>query len=228
LAARGNGMVYASLRATPTDTGGYKVSENINNTIKGLFTNHKEDYIFYIYAILSSNYYQGAFYGKLFSSSNPGDPIRIPILAQQADRDAITLLGRELAEFENFSVDLKKSSTSSFKVISNFTVGQEDFSLKIVNYDNKNEVLNLMDEGSNQISILGINEDIYGLQISGHIVLERWLQYRKFAYLNRGLVPSDVDELLDLLERISGQFDRIAKIDKFLLKTLSASNVIAP
>ena len=228
LAARGNGMVYASLRATPTDTGGYKVSENINNTIKGLFTNHNEDYIFYIYAILSSNSYQGAFYGKLFSSSNPGDPIRIPILAQQADRDAITLLGRELAEFENFAVALKKSSASSFNVISNFSVGQEDFNLKVVNYDDKNEVLNLMDEGSNQISILGVTEDIYSLQISGHIILERWLQYRKFAYLNRGLVPSDVDELLDLLERISGQFDCIAKIDKFLLKKLSASNVIAP
>jgi hypothetical protein len=228
LAARGNGMVYASLRATPTDTGGYKVSENINKTIKGLFTNHKEDYIFYIYAILSSNSYQGAFYGKLFSSSNPGDPIRIPILAQQADRDAITSLGRELAEFENFGATIKKPSASNFKVISNFNLGQEDFNLKVVNYDDKNEVLNLMDEGSNQISILGVTDDIYSLQISGHLVLERWLQYRKLSYLNRGLVPSDLDELLDLLERISGQFDCIAKIDKFLLKTLSVSNVIAP
>jgi hypothetical protein len=228
LAARGNGMVYASLRATPTDADGYVVSENVNHAIEELFSNQKEDYIFYIYAILSSNSYQGAFYGRLFSSSNPSDPIRIPILAQQEDRDAIALLGRELAGFENFGAVIKKPSASSFRAIFNFNIEQEDFKLKVVKYDVKNEVLNLIDEGSNRISIFGVTEDIYSLQISGHLVLERWLQYRKFSYLNRGLGSSDLDELLDLLERISGQFDCIAKIDKFLLRTLSASNVIAP
>lgn len=228
LAARGNGMVYASVRATPTDNGGFNISENINSRLSGLFANHKEDYIFYVYAILSSNSYQSAFYGKLFASSNPGDPIRIPILAHQGDRDAITSLGRELAGFENFEVEIKKPSISSFSVSSNFNLGQEDFNLKVVNYESDNEVLNLLDEGSNRISIRGVTEDIFTLQISGHNVLERWLQYRKFAYLNRGLAPSDLDELLDVLERISGQFDCIARIDRFLLKTLSVSNVIAP
>lgn len=228
LAARGNGMIYASLRATPGDSGGYEVSENVNSRIQELFKKHKEDYIFYVYAILSSTSYQTAFYGKLFSSSNPGDPIRVPILAKLDDRDLLTTLGRELAEFENFEVSIKKSSAPTYKVISSCDLGQENFNLKTVSYDDRNEVLNLIDEGSNQISIFGVTQDIYGLQISGHNVLERWLQYRKFAYLNRGLVPSDLDELLDLLERISGQFECITKIDRFLLKALSVSNVIAP
>lgn len=228
LAARGNGMVYATLRTAPNATGGYTVTENVNVRIKALFNSLKDDYIFYLYAILSSNSYQSSFYGKLFSSSNPSDPIRIPILAKQADRDFITILGRELAGYENFDVVMQNRSISSFKIHSNFTVGQEDFNLKAINFDVKNEVLTLTDDSSHVISISGVTDEIYSLQISGHSVLERWLQYRKFAYLNRGLSSSDLDELIDVLERINGQFDCIAKIDKFLLKTLSFENMIKP
>ena len=214
IAARGNAMIYCDKFPKKTKSG---LSGNIAN-VNGVFCKHFQDFedplqsaLFYTYAILSSRTYLDTFEGALYKPSDPDNPPRIPLVESKKIREEISVLGKQIAECENFS--------TNYPIDDKFEIEHGEpfktFCLLKSNYDEINEKFYLLGEDS-QVVICNVTPDIAGLDIAGHTVLDKWVREKTFSYLRREFSTEDLTEFIQLLSRISYQLDLIKTVDGLL------------
>ena len=154
--------------------------------------------------------------------SNPQSPPRIPITSNLQLRKELTSLGEELALLENPDYCLQNSGATSFALSV-----PENFRLIKHSYDASTCTLSLVGERES-IKINNVPEYIFGLKISGHNVVDKWLREKTASYFRKDFGDIEADELISLLNRIELQFEVIKRIDPIVEKMILDDQVIVP
>ena len=222
--ARGNAMVYCDQFAFKNDVGELEVGSNVNNALELLFNfgdSFQKSVLFYVYAVLSSAYYLETFEGVLYGPSNPNSPPRIPISSSLKVREELVKLGKKLAEQEaplaNIPVD-QGFDKEEFKF--------EGFRLAKSKYDASSETIHLYGDDGSDCPVENVAEEVYGLRISGHNVVDKWLREKTFVYYRREFSGVEMQELRQLLIKIEDQFETISQIDKILRELIMSGEVV--
>lgn len=225
IVARGNAMVYCDQFSFRTKNGELEVSSNLNPRVESLFSFSKSaqrSALYYIYAVSSSSCYLDSFEGILYGPSNPQSPPRIPITSDLKVRKMLTALGEELALLENPDYYLENSGS--------MTPAQpvpETFRLIKHSYDARTSSLLLIGE-QGSITIDNVPEFIFGLKISGHNVVDKWLREKTANYFRKDFGNIELEELISLLNRVELQFGVLSKIDPIVEKMILDDDVIIP
>ena len=218
-------MVYCHQFSFRTKNGELEVSSNLNPRVESLFSfseNAQRSALYYIYAVSSSSCYLDSFEGILYGPSNPQSPPRIPITSDLKVRKMLTALGEELALLENPDYYLENSGTMTpaQPVPANFRLIKHS-------YDARTSSLLLIGE-QGSITIDNVPEFIFGLKISGHNVVDKWLREKTANYFRKDFGNIELEELISLLNRVELQFGVLSKIDPIVEKMILDDNVIIP
>ncbi|GGZ19849.1 N-6 DNA methylase [Shewanella chilikensis] len=223
IVARGNAMIYCDQFSFRTKSGDLEVSSNLNPRVESLFyfsENVQRSALYYIYAVSSSSSYLDSFEGVLYGPSNPVSPPRIPIASDLQIRKMLTMLGEELALLENPDYCPEHSRTLSpvQPIPANFRLNRHSYDAST------NSLLLIGEQGT--ITIDNVPEFIFGLKISGHNVVDKWLREKNTNYFRKDFGNIELEELISLLNRVELQFGVLSKIDPIVEKMILDDNVI--
>ena len=217
IVARGNAMILTTKYPKDYRKGDVELDSNINDFVRGYL--NEDNLIYYIYAIISSNYYLNRYSGILYGSFNDTNPLRIPITDNEEKKQKLVNYGKVLANCENFSDPISSSYTHGIttEIINN------PFNLKKIKI-NSNEII-LISETSDILEIKEIDTSVLSLKISGHKVVDKWLRERLYSYLRRSINNNDVSLLLNLLGRIKTQLETIKNIDLVISELIDKKEI---
>ena len=227
IAARGNAMVYCNHFPLKDEGGNLKIASNINSDLSKHFDflgDGSSFFLFYAYALLCSPSYLETFEGALYRHSDPSSPIRIPISNNEKLRENVSLLGKEIALCEKTEHKIKSPKKYPHDNLKEL----EDFNLIKHEYDETCETLSLCNDRGGTFKIESVSNDVYGLKISGHSVIAKWLRERTLPYLRRTFKKDDLDALMETLNRIKTQQQLIADVDCLVEEIISSRDLIFP
>jgi len=215
-ASRGNAMVYCDrCPAAPpmrNRTWNSAAVVNVSRSIAELFSEFpapESAVLFYVYAVMSCESYLSKFEPILYSSSDPDRPFRVPIAAEDFTRQQIVNLGSEIANLENFDIEIELSSAAAFIWSDEF----EELKLKKFKIDDLHQQIELIGESGEVVRVEGFDTAVLTHRISGYNVIDRWLRERQFVYSRRSFTKNDCRELLDVLTRIERQLEVLLSVD---------------
>lgn len=227
IAARGNAMVYCNYFPLKDEDGTLKNSSNVNSDLSKHFDflgDGSSFFLFYAYALLSSPSYLETFEGALYRHSDPSSPIRIPITNNKRLRGKICLIGKEIALCEKSDHKINFSNKYTHDNVKELI----DFKLVKYEYDETLETLILHSNSGELFKIENLPSDLFGLKISGHNVVTKWLRERSFPYLRRSFNSADLDDFIETLNRIEYQQQLIVQVDCLVEEIISSKDLILP
>lgn len=210
IVARGNAMIITARYPANYRNGENKLLSNVNFKFESYL--NEEDFIYYTYAILSSNYFLDRFNGALYTSFNEAHPLKIPLTLNENLKKELVSIGKKIALCEDFLDPKMKLLSCGDLSISKL----EHFNLKKIK--SFNDYIELKSDDNQIVLVENINPLILSLKISGHKVVEKWLRERTFPYLRRSLVFEDLSSLLNLLGRIELQLRCIGDAESIVKK----------
>ncbi|MGV0905967.1 type ISP restriction/modification enzyme [Mycobacterium novum] len=224
IVARGNAMIFTDLY--PAEKRGEEwdstVFDNITPEFLGLFEDGRTA-LFYVYAVLSSRIYLETFAASLYQPSDPDNPARVPVAANKELRARIAELGGKLAECERPGVT---AHDAGFKTT--WAADRTELRVERISLDASEGIITLIGPGGDSVKITDVPSDVLRLRISGHDVVEKWLRERTFVYLRRSFMKKDLEEIIDVLSRISRQFDLLEEVTELLEEVLATNDIIPP
>jgi hypothetical protein len=172
------------------------------------------DILYYIYGVLCSNAFLNAFEGALFTVSGASTIPKVPITIDKAIFDSISKKGKELAQLEKTTIDIKLSDELKL-YLPLFT---RSFNLKKHDVDDIAESLELYEDGFDKpiISIEKVNNEILSYTISGYNILDQWLKLYSYRYSRTQFSQDNFVYLLKLIQRIKTQIELIKEIDVYI------------
>ena len=228
-ASRGNAMVYCDrCPATPPTrqkSWDSTAVSNVSLPIKDLFADSPSSdsaALFYVYAVMSSGSYLSRFEPVLYSSSDPERPFRVPIAKDGSVRQQIADLGSELADLENFDIQIGPSENS----LLTWPEDCEELKLKKYQIDDAQQRITLIGESGEIVRVEGFSATVLTHRISGYNPVDRWLRERQFAYSRRTFDKSDYVELVGVLTRIERQLDVLVTIDEHVRPLLEDQTLL--
>ena len=224
VAARGNAMVYCDKFPVKNTKNEFVLQSNICSAMLQLFSfseDSAKNFIFYAYAVLSSQIYLDTFEGILYGSSNPKSPVRVPISNTLETRKTLSNFGEKIAlcERAEFHAPVVEGITMSENDMNNFRLAGYD-------YQDASKTLILTSDEKSVLTITGINAEVYNLRISGHNVVEKWLRERTFPYLRRTINEGDIEALIQLVSNISLQLSLLDEVNIIVDEMLSTNDLV--
>lgn len=229
ISMRGNGMVYCDVFPEPAGRRGAWDSTalpNVAENVQELFAFSEDPLkavVFYCYGIMSSDSYLERFEPILFRTSDPTSPPRIPILEDEAQRQQVVELGRQIASLERPGAALP----DTYEPLELDIEGDSNFNLnKVESHPVAGELLLIDESKENSIKIAGIPESVLALTISGYNVVTAWLKERLWKYYRRDFREDDMGELIELLDRINAQCQLIDSVSEMLEQALNERAIV--
>jgi predicted helicase len=165
-----------------------------------------EKLMFYVYAVLSSEFYIQSFAGKLFTVS--GEWPRIPITKDKTAFIAIATIGKTLAEIEIKHEKLPDENPAEATIVY--------YKYKV----EKDRLILLDDTRSVLKEFPNIPEEITGFTVSGYNILREWLKMHSFPYYRKGVGTTEFLKLEKLIDNISEYLDAIVELDSIVEEIL--------
>ena len=174
------------------------------------------DVVFYVYAILSSNFFLDKFEGALYSTSTWP---KIPIFKGDTFRE-LALLGRKIAECEK---NITGDPARACEILPGNGIRLQNSEINV-----PAGTIILNGDDSQRYVVDGLGSACLGHSISGYSVFEEYLKRNKWAYLNRNFTNKDVLRLYSLNDALSSQFELIRQADRLIEDALEKQELIEP
>jgi hypothetical protein len=217
--ARGNAMVYPNkfpTNLTDQDSKYESVETNLSDDAEKLLGDIDQSgkgALYYVYAVMSSAAYLKFFEPVLYVSADPSEPFRVPLAHDAKIRAKLAQLGRQIAEKESSSHQVKVHDTLQAR----WPDGVAGFKLKKFFVDpSAGQILLRNEEGESIVSVEGVTARCLSETICGHPVVSKWLRERQYAYIRREFREQDLRDLLGLVSRMQEQHVLLDQVDRIL------------
>lgn len=228
LASRNNSYIFPIFFPAKEDV---KLQKNIRPIIlehlkefydeetKENYTHIVNDLISYIYAVLSSNTYRETFKEIIYHGLLKG-MIRVPITKQKDLFHLLVKQGRKLANIQLMKekIDINKSK---IVVEGEVNIVVEKFKVRP---DEKSIILLGANKGE-KIIIKEVPEEVFSFRMKGYDILNMWLKYKTFPYLNRKFNDKDINDCKFFIENLRYYINEIPKLDPLVKELLDSEQL---
>lgn len=153
-----------------------------------------DDIVFYSYAVLNSDLYLNSFEGKLYATA--GEWPAIPIPQEKSLFERMANVGKEMAAIEKKDYQ----SEQAFKVFDNNFLSHET---EIHSFSLSDDTITIRDAGGNETKSKEISKNVLHFESSGYEVVREWMKYHSYAYYRKACGKEELEDLFNLLGRIS-------------------------
>ena len=179
-----------------------------------------EQIFYYIYAIVSSNFYRHRYASQLLRNFP-----RIPIPETEQIFIDLSKIGFHLAQVHLFNENYLETSLFSRSTNENYTIFSDLY------YDENIHKI-FFGKDPKAFWIGNITSDIWNFEIGGRKQIYEWLKARRFSNeykkntINRRLVEVEIDNLMQICVVIKSTIQIIKKIDPLVKKLLNTNQVV--
>lgn len=237
LSRRGNGHIYLNqyIRDTRTNT----VLNNVHPDLIGRYTaltglNASEiakKMVFYAYAVFCSQVYLEEFYGALFVVNQSESRARIPITD---DADAFLHLsefGERLAILEKNDATVENVLNYDYdEILSQMWTGfhlEHSRSAARNPYDEENELFIVRDEATGNDIRIYCPVSLQKFTIAGYnVIKDCWLKFHSYRFTHCDFTHDDLNDLLDLFNKIAMQMKIVAEVDEVMHSIVSGETAL--
>lgn len=175
-------------------------------------------FVFYVFAMLSSDAFLDEFEGALFTASDSSKRPRIPVVSDWEIFNNIAAFGKDLANLEHpsYEVELRPGYADLEDKFST------EFNLGRFRIDAAAEKIDLFaDSGALAVDLHPIPKSVLSFEVSGYNVVQQWLKYNSYRYTRASFGAPQYKALLDLLNRIELQSVIIVDLNSEIVKIVS-------
>lgn len=229
LAKRGNAHVFCNQfpeykkprrdwNPQPVDN----ISPELLDKLAGIGPISSSDIVFYTYAVLCSDAFLDAFEGALFTVADPRKRPRIPIPANAGLLRSIAAKGKRLAELEKSpnEIELPQEFAEMEALF------REPFKLTGYTLNEREESIELYENGSLVICMRPVPTDVLEFAVSGYQVLQQWLKLHSYRYTRAQFTLEQYTNLLKLVHQVQEQISIVSDLDDEMSQILSGNAML--
>ncbi len=224
LSSRGNAYIFPIVfpEQRTSELKG-NINDKIIKIVKELYdseTDEKKianDLVLYIYAILSSNTYREHYYEIIYHGLLKG-MVRVPLPVEKDLYFKLRDLGNELAKAQLSKVNINLSE-STIECEGDINIPVQ----KIIYSIDEKTILFKGYHKQESFTLKNVPSEVYGYSIMGYDVLDTYLKYKKYPYINRGLSDVDIKEIIKMIESLVKYMKTIEGIDSVVEEILATS-----
>ena len=217
MCTRGNSHIYMNqFPLDNSDRFDLNVNEALLSTVSEIIGKCKDEtakcFVFYVFAILSSQVYLDEFEGALFTVNQSDKRARVPVVSDKKTFERIVKYGERLAALEK--KDYKPENILGYDYDSLMERVPTGFKLSNSTHplDEENELLILTD-GIKEIKV-NCPIELQHLNISGYDVIKSvWLKFNSYDYTHCDFSKNDMKSLLDFLNSLKIHSMIVAELD---------------
>ncbi|WP_320939755.1 type ISP restriction/modification enzyme [Lysinibacillus capsici] len=224
LSSRGNAYIFPIVfpEQSTSELKG-NINDKIIKIVKEFYeseTDEKKianDLILYIYATLSSNTYREYYYEIIYHGLLKG-MVRVPLPVEKELYFKLRDLGKELAKAQLLEININLLE-STIECEGNINIPVQ----KIIFSIDENTILFKGYHKQESFKLKNVPSEVYAYSIMGYDVLETYLKYKTYPYINRGLNDVDIKEVIKMIESLVKYMNIIEDIDSVVEGVLATS-----
>lgn len=217
LSSRGNAYIFPTVFP---ERGAKELKVNIKDiileSIKGFYEDGTDikkvanDLVLYIYSILSSNIYREYYYDIIYHGLLKG-MVRVPLPKDKDIYFELRNLGEKLANAQFLKANINLSE-SSIEYEGDINIMLQ----KTVSYVENQTIVLQGNRKQEKFIFKNVPTEVFNYSIMGYDVLDTFIKYKKYPYLNRSLNENDCRDIITLIESLKKYIKYIEDIDSVI------------